>query len=141
MHLRHKHLRYLRYWLPRTSDTGPSDLGTSNTGTSNTGTSSTGISDADTFDTGIPEDDLAMMDNEGEHQSAPWQKIIILLWRKKSIQENGLKLVCQNQVICQPSSEPHSRHFPKQVIHHSLGEHWPCTGQWFNRPDISKMSG
>ena len=57
--------------------------------------------------------------------------------------KNGLKLICQNQVICQPFSESpptHSRHFPEPVIHHSLGEHWPYIGQWFVRPDISKMS-
>ena len=72
----------------------------------------------------------------GPNQTTAIRRII--LWRKKSIQKNGLKLVCQNQVICQPSSEPpptHSRHFPKQVIHHSLGEHWPCIVQWFDRPD------
>ena len=40
--------------------------------------------------------------------------------------KNSLKLICPNQMICQPSSESpptHSRHFPEPVIHHLLEEH------------------
>ena len=55
---------------------------------------------------------------------------------EKEPPENGLKLICQNQVICscQPSSaspSAYSQHFPERVIHHSLEEHWPYIGQWF----------